>query len=619
MAISLTQKLLAVSVKLTVADVDGDAVVTTISAQGTKGVATVTDSANSVVKYTPNEGAIGLDSFTVLVNDGGDSGTAAIVISIDITNWQLVTPTQTINIYRSSDEPIIVDIPIPSYYLPSALVSSFWDAPTLAHTSIDLDYKFTGYDWLNREITWSLVTAPSGATMGVESGVLSWVPVTQGSFNFTIRMTVDSQNYDRSFACVVDNSKCSFVSLSGSDANTGTLASPFLTLEAAANSLTANNAPKMIYIRGGDYAINDTSWYSKPVNSGYRNLAERAYQKENMLIIRNYPSETPKFSFTGSSSGFIFNQGANVQGFELSGGNISEHAVIRSGKFCVHKKLVAKNYSSVQSGNCTGIKLSGGSLVDSCLSFDNFDRTNLTHHNSSNWLFYGTQGEGETFIIDSISAGFSVQGFKIKHAGSVSNLHIHRCVSYGTLNPYAGAQNGCSIRHSLFYKNSTSGASANGAYTFGFAVTDPETSGANNLSVGMLCDNNLIISDNTESQGLLQATYVGVDDTATPCYYSNNTVQVTMALAGAAFTTRLYNAMPPVWRVVFDNNKFITPTAANAVILSNAGSSSIEILNTYGSDNIHTTTRQDFTFSACGSAWFYDESTSTLSRDGVPV
>lgn len=615
---SLIANFKSISVRLIVEDVDMDLLSTSILVQGTKGVASVQDSANCIIRYTPNVGTSGVDSFTVQVSDGEVGGNAAVVLSVDISKWMLITPTKKIQI-TNKDVPIDVVIPIPSYYLPSVLTQSFWDAPTIAHTGIDLAYKFTGYDWLNRPITWSLPVAPSGASIGATSGILTWIPSVEGNHNFTLRMTVEGQNFDRTFVCEVNNAKCSFVSTTGLNTNPGTLDSPYLTLDAAAASLTANNAPKLIYIRGGDYTLSNISWYSQPVGSGYRNLADRTYTKTNMLLIRNYPTEAPKFNFTGVSSGFIFNTGVNVQGVELSGGSVSEHAAIRTDKWCVLKNIVATNYGSPGSGNCTGIKLTGGSVVDRCTSFNNYDRGDTSYHNNSNWLFYGTTGEGETFIIDSISAGFSAMGFKIKHAGSVSNLHIHRCVSYGTYNPWGGAQNGCSVRHSLFYKNSTLGASTNGSYTFGFAVTDPTTGGNNNLSVGMLCDNNIIIADNVDSGGVRQAPYVGTDDTTTPCYYSNNIIQVVMTAAGAAYTVRQYDPMPAIWRVVFNDNEFITPNSANAVILSNAGPSSIDILNTYGIGNTHSTARKDFTMEACGSVWFYDESAAQLLRDGVPV
>lgn len=613
----LTNSMESVSIRLLTEDPDMDTLTTAVVSQGAKGVVSITNSAQSIIKYTPNDGASGMDSFTVSVNDGGVDGTVEIELSIDITKGLITSPVGTVKI--SSSQSDTIDLSIPAYYLPSALTSSFWGAPTIAHTGIDIDYEFIGYDWENRPITWSLVVFPLGATIGETTGVLSWVPASEGNTNFTVRMTVGGQNFDRSFVCEVNNSKCTFVSTTGSDSNTGTVSSPYLTLNKAAESLTANNQPKCIYIRGGSYTINDTNWYASPAGSGYRNLAERSYTKENMLHIRNYPSEQPAFNFTGNSSGFILNVGVDVRNISLFGGNASEHASIRCAKWCVLKRVVARDYAGPGSGNCTGIKLTGGSVVDYCDPANNYDRADPDYHNNSNFLFYGTVGEGDTFILNSISSGFSAQGFKIKHAGTAGRLHVHRCVSYGTYNPWAGAQNGCSVRHSLFYKNSTLGASTNGSYTFGFAVTDPTTSGQNNLSVGMLCDNNIIIADNVDSGGLRQAPYVGTDDTATPCYYSNNVVQVAMSAAGAAFTVRQYDPMPPVWRAVFKDNEFISPSGSNSVILSNAGSSSVDALNAYGSGNTHSTARRDLTIEACGSTWLYDESAAQLLRDGVPV
>src|SRR5690606_8081127 len=103
-------------------------------------------------------------------------------------------------------------------------------------------------------------------------------------------------------------------------------------------------------------------------------------------------------------------------------------------------------------------------------------------------------------------------------------LHLHRCVGYGTRNPYAGASNRSSVRHSLMY--SALPASTNGGYVLGLTATDPSTGGQVHLHEGMLVEHNLIAGDHPESEGMAQATYAFADGHEFPACYRHNRIQI---------------------------------------------------------------------------------------------
>lgn len=65
-------------------DADGDDLTYSLTSNGSKGTATITDSATGTFTYTPNAGESGSDTFTFVVNDGTvNSGEATV--SVDIT------------------------------------------------------------------------------------------------------------------------------------------------------------------------------------------------------------------------------------------------------------------------------------------------------------------------------------------------------------------------------------------------------------------------------------------------------------------------------------------------------------------------------------------------------
>lgn len=97
----LSVKMASISVRISTTDTDADTVTTTIQTQGTKGVATVTGSTNGEVRYAPNDGQTGSDTFTVKLSDGRTGGDITQDVTVDITNWRVTSGGLDIRVARA--------------------------------------------------------------------------------------------------------------------------------------------------------------------------------------------------------------------------------------------------------------------------------------------------------------------------------------------------------------------------------------------------------------------------------------------------------------------------------------------------------------------------------------
>ena len=83
---------------LAASDEEGDALIYSITSNGSKGTATVLNPVSGSYRYTPNANATGTDSFTFKVNDGQqDSNIATVSINITGVNNAPVAVTATLN------------------------------------------------------------------------------------------------------------------------------------------------------------------------------------------------------------------------------------------------------------------------------------------------------------------------------------------------------------------------------------------------------------------------------------------------------------------------------------------------------------------------------------------
>lgn len=522
--------------------------------------------------------------------------------------------------FRSGFEPGESSATPPPYYLPERLLFIHWDAPRIAHVGVDIDYPLSGYDWFNRGLSWRLLDGP--ADMSIDSaGRLHWVPTQQGTVCVRVELRAGADSVQSAFTVSVDNARCVFVDGRAHASGDGSRGAPFQTLFEALATVQSGLG-RVVYLRAGmDYRIEGVSWYAQPPGNPYRVVAQGSWTEADPLLIRAYPGERVRYSFA-HGSGFVLGERAVLIGLELAGGDAGEMAALVMNAGAVAKHVQARDYSCSGQNNCAGVKLTGGCLLDRVEAFDNFDRSNLDFHNSSNFLFYGTGGlpeRADAFLLDCISSGFSVQGFKIKHAGAAGRLHLHRCVGYGTRNAFAGASNRSSVRHSLLQADL--GESSNGGYVLGLGVTDPSTGGQVNLDGGMLVEHNLVIGSHPESQGLAQADYAFASGSPLSARYAHNDVIVSRnAGAGCGYTTHRYASLPAAWTAGFDDNRFVTQNAHNCVRLGSQFTAGVEHLNAeYGQDNAHVISAAPLQRDLAGHRWRYDPAEDRLRRDGVAV
>lgn len=506
----------------------------------------------------------------------------------------------------------------PDYYLPAQRLFIHWDAPRIAHVGVDIDYPLTGYDWHNRPLRWRLLQGPPGMSID-GAGRLHWVPLQQESVCVRIELRAGSDSVEHAFTISVDNVRCVFVDDHAPAGGNGSQTAPFQTLfEALAG--VQSGVGRVVYLRAGlDYRIEGVSWYAQPPGNPYRVVAQGSWSEIDPLLIRAFPGARVRYSFV-NGSGFVLGSRAVLIGVELAGGDAGEMAALVMNAGAVAKHVQARDYHSRAQDNCAGVKLSGGCLLDHVEAADNFDRSNLDFHNSSNFLFYGTGGlpeRADAFLIDCISSGFSVQGFKIKHAGAAGRMHLHRCVAYGSRNAYAGASNRSSVRHSLLYSNL--GESSNGSYVLGLSVTDPSTGGQVHLDRGMWVEHNLVIGSHPDSQGLAQADYAFASGDPMSARYLRNEVVISRnSAAGCAFTTHRWASLPAQWGAVFRDNRFITPSAGSCVRMGSQFTAGVAHLNAlYGEGNVHEATLAPVERRLAGHVWSYDLMDDRLRRDGV--
>lgn len=97
--VTLYQTAKSITVTLNDTDVENDPLTITAKTNGGKGIVTITDSINGVVKYTPNAGATGPDSFTYTISDGNggtDVGTVNVTIGDPPLNQPPIVQDETL-------------------------------------------------------------------------------------------------------------------------------------------------------------------------------------------------------------------------------------------------------------------------------------------------------------------------------------------------------------------------------------------------------------------------------------------------------------------------------------------------------------------------------------------
>jgi hypothetical protein len=332
-----------------------------------------------------------------------------------------------------------------------------WASPTRAYPEIPLDFRFVVYEEDNQPLTWTLSNAPAGMTIDAD-GLLNWTPPSDGTGSYTITLRVtrsQGDSIERTFTVTVGTSDFLFVSTSGSDEATGTLAAPFRTLEHALQAV-ANGDGKTVYLREGVYS-EAFDWESFGHPSPLRG---KAFSAIDPVEVRSYPGESAILDGGSTKRGVVFYETSYLIVDNLEARNFSTTGVVVTGsQHVVVRDTVVHDVHGAASDNCTGYLLEGvtDTVVDSASGYDNFDPDNIDpgspNWNSSNFLVYNDSSTGTNYILHSSSSG-SVVGFKIKHAGP-AKLVLHGDLSESDIYGYVVGSDGSSVRYCLSSGSST--------------------------------------------------------------------------------------------------------------------------------------------------------------------
>jgi MYXO-CTERM domain-containing protein len=263
-----------------------------------------------------------------------------------------------------------------------------------------------------------------------------------------------------------------YVSPTGSDSNPGTEASPWGTVQKAANTAVAGDT---VWFRGGTYSPSAGITFSKSGTSDTNRINYFAYQ-----------GEVPKIDFSNmsvSSSGYTM--GITVSGNWLHFKGIEECCLKEttyanngwdvSGSNDIFELL--NNHHNQGNGIFMGTKTGGGNLILNCDGHDNYDPT-TTQGDGQNADGFGVhyQTSGATTIIRGCRSWWnSDDGYDLINQEvpvTVENSWAFGCgySNYGTGRPADGNGNGfkmgsskTGIRH-LVQNNVAWGNKANGFY-----------------------------------------------------------------------------------------------------------------------------------------------------------
>jgi len=495
-------------------------------------------------------------------------------------------------------------VDIPDFYLPAVKQTLFWDAPTLAHTGIDIDYKMTAYDWDDRELIWSVASGPSGMTIDAD-GTLHWTPSVEGSELVTVECSFGGQQtLSKTFTCAVDNSRCVFVATDGSDTTgNGSVTAPFASFEEASKVVASATTARMIYHRAGIYAKNPMSFFTGSISS-MNTLARKTWAENEPFFIRNYPGEYVQYHLL-SGGGWRFYEGGtilygmDVRGAGASASNLNgteQGGVVISGK-SVAKRMKVYEYDCAKSGNCTGYRHTAETLLDQCEAWDNYDRLDPGFHNNGNFLAYATGSESiGTYVIDCLSDGigarFSATGFKLKHAGLNPPVY-HKCVDTGTEESFTAICDKMTVRKCVFFTDIS--------LALGHGRTDEITGGVNTTDNGFLVEDNVVFARDTATTFGIGSTFDAVLSANPPLFIGNDFINYNNSADGNTFSRGAYTSSSgsDVWDIGFSNNRVFTPSPSNSVRVKGV-SSGLATLTDMGTNNEILTAAPNYTFSGAG-------------------
>jgi hypothetical protein len=379
--------------------------------------------------------------------------------------------------YPLGDAPVSSLVPLESRFHPDKGDTWInWDYPRYAYPALDVDYKLTGYDWENRDLSWSFVSTPTTVntpTIDGVSGLISWTPdaTEDGSdFAFTVRLTAGSTTVDKTFTIQVRTAKFIFCDWStGVDSpSRGAISTPYKSVRYAMTQEAIDGVGQVYMVRGGtsneSHVATTTHYTDHPLGAFTTNTADTP------ILQRNYPGET----VTNDCQSLGSSYSAPCPYSVLYGLNcINTGTATGSGiGMSIRTQAVGKlltSYSNIAPGanNPSPFRFSPGSVYDSCIGRDGYDRS-ATTSNSQDFLGFmdSISGSGDSYLIDCESQGAvdnsnTLSAFRAKHAADWDattyqgeyNVHYHRCAA---TNPNIdrgsfGYNAGDTVRHCVAY------------------------------------------------------------------------------------------------------------------------------------------------------------------------
>jgi hypothetical protein len=194
--------------------------------------------------------------------------------------------------------------------------------------------------------------------------------------------------------------KVYYVSTTGSDSNTGTITSPFATIQRAQ---AAVNAGDTVYIRGGNYVMTESLIAKYYSIWAYVTYLDKSGTNGNQIKYWAYPGEKPIFDYSNiKPSGYritafqVNGSYIHIKGLEITGVQVTITTHTQSecfenqGSNNIYEQLV------MHDGQAIGFYLTKGSnnLVLNCDAFRNWDYTSETGKggNTDGFGFHPSKG-----------------------------------------------------------------------------------------------------------------------------------------------------------------------------------------------------------------------------------
>jgi hypothetical protein len=237
-----------------------------------------------------------------------------------------------------------------------------------------------------------------------------------------------------------------FVSLSGNDANAGSIDRPVRTFRAALSRVSGSDG-KTIYFRGGAYRDNSSQedYY----------VFGRNFSEGDPLEIRSFPGEWASIDREGRFTGLFIDNSSYivVSDIEVSRGGLhpvlSTNIGIQGCSNVMVRDSVAHHNMAGEANNPHGFYAKGSreTVFDGNLAYQNGGK-DTPHTNNANFLFFTTGTPSDiVYSLNNESWG-NASGYKVKHSYD-GRLIIHRCRSYGDNFGYHVNGPGVSVRYSV--------------------------------------------------------------------------------------------------------------------------------------------------------------------------